>query len=77
MEGKMWKILAISFITISVILASTLIYIFTVGNEYIRQENECAVNVCGERYAFAYDPYGDICYCYDGNNLVKQEYIGG
>jgi len=74
-----WKITSIVFMLLFVIETIYLIWAFNASTEYYERESECAYNICEvgtEHEAFAYDVYGEICYCYNDNEIVYQKYMG-
>jgi hypothetical protein len=86
-QSNGWKITAIIFIVISVILLLLLIFvsvifigIMAIGYDVIAAENECSVNVCrGEgigALAYIYDDQTGMCYCIDSEGeTVLEKYI--
>ena len=68
-----WKVTAIIFIIISIVELVLFVGLIKLGINIIEKETECQVNVCAGYDAFYYD--GDICYCYEDNEITKEEYI--
>jgi uncharacterized membrane protein YukC len=62
-----WKTIGIVFIILCVLLIGFIFYLFEKGNQLIKNENICGVEVCSEYDAYTYDPYSDICTCYSDN----------
>ena len=72
-----WKVIGIILLVIMVIETAFVIWAWQTGTEMIENENECAYNICDDRYdAYFYDDYDEVCYCYIGDEIVYQEYIG-
>ena len=74
-----WKIIAIVFIILFVLETLLFIWIFSLGTSAINNENECAVNICGEieeAVSYYYDSVEQMCYCIDSTDeTVKQQFI--
>ena len=73
-----WKTIAIVFIILFVLETAFFMFIISEGSELVEKENECSINICGpdEYTAFWYDDYEGICYCYTGDDITYEEYIG-
>ena len=69
-----WKITAIIFITLFILETIAVTCLIGTGlNETIKKD-ECRVNVCRGYDSFYYDYMGG-CFCYQENEIVKQEII--
>lgn len=63
-------------LSIIVILASVFIgWIYHASGEYVARENECVYNVCANYDVYYYDDYEQICYCFEDEEIVKEEYL--
>jgi len=72
-----WKIIGIIFIIISIMEFLLIAMFYSIGSKMIDNENECVYNVCGDKYeTYSYDEWNDVCYCYVGDELVYQKYMG-
>ena len=76
MEKTGWKITAIVFITLFILLSVFVIYIWNMGAQMIANENECAINICGDYDTYYYDDYEETCYCFTGEDITQQKYLG-
>ena len=78
-KSNHWKTIAIIFIVLFVLETIFLIWAFSAGTSMINNENECAINICGdveEAVSYYYDDYEQICYCMDADGeTVKQQFI--
>lgn len=70
-----WKVLGIISIIINILLIIFLGYLFNVGSDWLNNDNECAINVCGGYESYYYNDITKMCYCYVGEDLMHQEYI--
>jgi len=70
-----WKITAIIFLIITLIQFSLMFWVFNMGIEMVENENDCVYNICSDYPSYFYDDYEQICYCYENNEIVYQEYI--
>lgn len=70
-----WKTVAILFIIISILEGATLYYVFSEGTKIIENENECSINICSEQSVYYYDVVESMCYCFEGEDIVKEVYI--
>lgn len=68
-----WKVIAIIFITISILEFVLIFFVFSWGLEDIAKENECVYNICSEYDAYKY--LDGVCYCYKGNEVAHTEYL--
>jgi len=72
-----WKVLAIVFIVLTLLLGLVIVWAWSVGTHQINQESVCAMNVCNDYLSYQYDAYAGNCYCFDNNGLVAfEKYIG-
>jgi|TARA_Y100000310_G_scaffold159030_1_gene158460 hypothetical protein len=72
-----WKVLAIILIVVVVLETGLIVWAYNWGTEAAENESACSINVCMNYDAYIYDDYEKICYCYEGNEIVHQEFIGG
>jgi len=72
---NIWKILTIIFLIIALVEGIFIIWAWKVGVDIIEKENKCQVNICGNYDAYLYDPYGNLCYCYKGDEIKITKYI--
>jgi len=70
-----WKVTAIIFIVISLLQFLVFAWAFNYGTQIIEKENECSINICSDYSAYYYDEYISVCYCYEDNDIVYQEYL--
>ena len=70
-----WKTLAIIFIVLFTLQSGLLIWAWNVGTEMIDNEYECAYNICEDYQSYNYDDYEGMCYCFEDNEVVSQEYM--
>ena len=86
MEKDGWKILAIIFIVLSVILffiiileSVVLLGVLVYEQDLDDKEIFCDVNICGqyENYSsYVFDEYDEVCYCNDKDGeLIHQEVV--
>jgi hypothetical protein len=68
-----WKITAIVFMILFVVNALLFVYITRVGLEEIEKEEECKINICED--ADAYNFIDNICFCYEGDEVIHQERV--
>jgi len=65
-----------------VVLLETIFIIFVIGlgMQIIDQENECYYDICQmdtDNYSgWYYDDIGEVCYCYNGEKITNQKYLG-
>jgi len=71
-----WKVTAIIFIILFIVETMFVYWAWTLGTDMIEQENTCSKNICSNYESFIYDEYGETCYCYVGDELVYQEFLG-
>ena len=71
-----WKVIAIVFIVLFTLETGLIIWAFNVGTEMIDNEIECAYNICEDYQSYNYDDYESMCYCFEDNEIVSQEYMG-
>ena len=78
-EGGKWKTIAIIFIILFALTISLLIWLLATGSEIAKNENICAINICGDdKYtAYYYDDIDEICSCYEGNEITHEQVITG
>jgi len=74
----------IATIVLSIIVVLQLLFIgwiFQLGYQAIDNENICYYDVCKmdtlEYSAWYYDDYEKVCYCYEGDDITQQKYLGG
>jgi hypothetical protein len=70
-----WKVTAIIFITLFIIETMFFFYLLKVGTDVISEEEECRINICEGTDSFYYDMYDRMCYCYEDDEIVREEYI--
>ena len=75
MEKKGWKVTAIIFIIMSLLLFSFIAWAYSYGTSVERAKGYCAVNVCGEYDSFYYDSADGLCYCFTAGEVAYKEYI--
>lgn len=71
-----WKAIAIGLAIILLVENAAFLWLLDTGMKIIEKEEECAV-LCtdhGEYYYFS--DVGDVCYCYEGDEIVHKEKIG-
>ena len=71
-----WKSLAILLGILLIVENLAFGYILYVGISIGKQETECSINVCADAEYYSYDSYEEICYCYEGEEIIKTEFIG-
>lgn len=79
MESKdTWRIATFVLLGLLIIETLFLCWAWSSGTEMIEKETECAVDICqGEQYtAYYYDEYDDVCYCFEGDEVTHQKYMG-
>lgn len=78
MVKPVWKILAIIFMAIFVLMIIFFGWALNYANSSIENENECSINICDleDATSYYYDEYSQICYCYDADmDTIKVEYL--
>jgi len=70
-----WKVIAIIFILLFLVETTAFIFVFYIGNQYVKQKETCNYNICLNYDAFYFDSSTNICYCYKNNEIAKQEYV--
>lgn len=73
-----WKIVAVIFIVLFVLETVAFIWFFSFGTRVLSNDVECSVNICGQMEgvtSYIYDSYESICYCYSGDEIVKEQYL--
>jgi len=75
MEKKGWKITAIIFIILFVVISLIFIALINYSLNVIEDENECSINICSEYESFYFDYSTNVCYCYNDKEIVYQEFI--
>ena len=80
MQEKQWKAItavlaALVILEFAIIL--NFIYTSPVPRPSLLRETECSSSICTEVGAsrFYYDNYMQMCYCYKGSELLKQQYM--
>lgn len=76
MKDNKWKTIGIVFIIISIIEFLFIVWAWNVGDEYIENRSNCMINICEDSDSFFYDEYSEICYCYKGEEVSHQKYLG-
>ena len=74
--SKGWRTATIWLIIVSAIMLLSLIGLFVAGNQLINNESNCAYNVCEDYDVYYYDVMEKMCYCFENNVIVKQNYMG-
>ena len=57
-----WKVTAIIFIILFVLVTTALVYLTYLGVGIVNRENECSINICDGYDAFYYDDWERMCY---------------
>ena len=73
-----WKTVAIIFIILFVLETVIFIWLFSLGSRIISNDSECSINVCGSLEgvtSYYYDDSESVCYCYAGEEIIKQQYL--
>lgn len=73
MDKNAWKILAIIFIVLFILETLLVIWLFNLGAESLEKEKDCAQIVCQDYDSYYYDDYGEVCYCYSGDEIKHSE----
>lgn len=64
-----WKTIAIIFIILFVLETAFVGWALYEADQQIKKDNQCNFNLCKQYAAGYYDPYTDVCTCYDYDNL--------
>lgn len=78
MQEKHWKTIAVALALLVVIEFSIILNQVTSNpRPTLLRETECSATICKDVSAssFYYDSYTQMCYCYKGSELLKQQYI--
>lgn len=71
-----WKTVSIIFIVLFIAETIFIFYAWGLGNDMIKKESQCAINICGNKYdSFSYDEYMQVCSCYKDGQVLHQEII--
>ena len=66
-----WKIIAITFIIITILLILLTFFGLKYGKNIVEKENKCAYNICKDYDSFYFDSRESVCYC--GKEEVEYE----
>ena len=72
---NIWKIVAIIFIIISVLLSLLMVYSWHLGGEIMRNEAKCGGVICDGYDAYNYQANTGMCFCYIAGEVVYREQI--
>lgn len=78
MAKNIWKTIAIIFIVLFALSTSFYAYTYVIGTNYIRNEDFCSINVCGngEFDKYWYEHSERMCYCLNNEgDILYQEII--
>lgn len=79
MENKTngWKIAAIIFIILFASETALIIWSVNIAIKSDNNEKECLNNICENPIytSYFYNPTEKICYCYEGNKVMHQEFL--
>ncbi len=78
MQEKHWKTIAVALALLVVIEFSIILSLSTSNpRPTLLRETECSSAICKDAGAssFYYDSYAQMCYCYKGSEILKQQYI--
>lgn len=70
-----WKITAIIFIVLFILEAALIVWAYQLAIEDVKNESDCAYNICYSYDAYTYNSEWKLCQCYEGERSVKTEYI--
>ena len=73
MEKKTWKTIGIVFFILWILTTTILVWLLVVGTNIVENEEECAINICGEYETYYYDYMEDICYCFVDEEITHTE----
>lgn len=68
-----WRTIAIVFIVLFALETIFMVKSISLGNEMIRKDNECAINICRDYDVYYYEEYEEMCYCYEDEEIIYQE----
>jgi hypothetical protein len=70
-----WKIIAIVFMSLFIVENLCIGYFMYEITEDIELENKCVYDTCYDYPSYYYYDFTGLCECYDGNEVVKAEYL--
>jgi len=73
--SKGWKTATIILGIVVFIMLVLCVYSYNLGVDIVKDENECAMNICENYDSYQYDMYEEICYCFSEGELAKTKYM--
>lgn len=75
---NIWKGLTFFLLIINVGLILSFVWLYDVGTASMENEKKCSFEICfnhQESNGYYYEPFDNICTCYNGDKVVYQEVI--
>lgn len=72
-KEKMWKMIAIVFITLFVLETAYMYHSYRVGSEILENDATCSTIICRNYKAYYYDIYTKVCSCYEDEVKVFEK----
>jgi hypothetical protein len=70
-----WKWIAITFIILFVLETSLIAWGVSLVNKEESNIKECSLNLCEPYSAYYYDTVSQVCYCYEGKEVMLTKYL--
>jgi len=70
-----WKILGITLIIVLILENVGIYYVTRLGNDFIRMEDECSMELCIEYPLYHFDAVDNICSCFDEEEKLQYQEV--